>query len=472
MKKNLPFIFLIAATSFANSPLNTNGADHQIIFWTFNHQFEQAEKLIEEKISEKPNVPKYYFLKVVTESLKQLAESDQFNFEERFEYRRKKNLELIKYTEEVMERFDDIEMTPENKYYLANLYGYLGRMYALDRSFMSAFNNANKGKDLVRELVEEYPDLYDAYLLLGMFEYYADRLGGVTEFFAGLLGFSGDRTRGLEYLKIAQQKGQLTKPMAEFILGETYFTQEDNPFQAYGYFNLLIKKYPNNKDFYDFCVRILLTLDRLNEAEELINNDENNAVTGYSKSSFLIKTGEYKQAVSLLNGLIDKKDFKWGGAYNHAKLMRAISLLLIDESIPGIEKELDEEQLIIFNEIKNNLPATKKVYQFATRVGRLGIGVKMELPKIDDLPERGYLRSMYEFYTGVYYERYRDGTNAVKVFHNLAEDRSYFSNQSVEYLIHIYKSYKPTEEQLDKLEDIIDDLNEENLKFSFKDLRE
>lgn len=471
MKKILPFIFLIVTTSFANSPLNINGADHQIIFWTFNHQFEQAEKLIEEKISEKPNVPKYYFLKVVTESIKQLAESDRLNFEERFEYRHKKNLELIKYTEEVMEKFDDIEMTPENKYYLANLHGYLGRMYALDKSFMSAFNNANKGKDLVRELVEEYPDLYDAYLLLGMFEYYADRLGGVTEFFAGLLGFSGDRTRGLEYLKIAQQKGQLTKPMAEFILGETYFTQEDNPFQAYGYFNLLIKKYPNNKDFYDFCVRILLSLDRLNEAEELINNDKNNAVNGYTKSSFLIKTGEYKQAVSLLNELIDKKDFKWGGTYNLAKLLRAISSLLINEPIPGVEKELDKEQLIIYSEIKNNLPAAKKVYEFATKVGRLDTGVEMDIPQIDDLPERGYLRSMYEFYTGVYYERYRDGTNAVRVFQKVADDRNHFNKQSVEYLIHIYKSYKPTEEQLDKLKDIIDDLNEENLKFSFKDLK-
>lgn len=38
----------------------------------------------------------------------------------------------------------------------------------------------------------------------------------------------------------------------------------------------------------------------------------------------------------------------------------------------------------------------------------------MNLPQIDDLPESGYLRSMYEFYTGVYYERYRDGTNAVR----------------------------------------------------------
>jgi tetratricopeptide (TPR) repeat protein len=234
---------------------------------------------------------------------------------------------------------------------------------------------------------------------------------------------------------------------------------------------VLIKKYPNNKDFYDWCVRILLSLDRLNEAEELINNDKNNAVTGYSKSSFLIKIGEYKQAVSLLNELIDKKDFKWGGAYKHAKLMRAISSLLIDEPIPGVEKELDEAQLIIYSEIKNNLPAAKKVYEFATKVGRLNTGVKMEIPQIDDLPERGYLRSMYDFYTGVYYERYRDGTNAVRVFHNVAEDRSHFSSQSVEYLIQIYKSFKPTEEQLDELEDVIDDLEDEDLEFSFMDLR-
>lgn len=472
MLKRILLLSIITLPILAQSPLKITGIDHQIIFWAFNHQFNKAEELIEKEITEKPNNPKYYFIKIFTKSLKHLADSDQFNFEKRHEYRNQKNDELIEYTEGIMDKFDDIEMTVENKYFLANIYGYLGRMYGIQGSYMSAFSNASEGKDLLEELVEEYPELYDAYLLLGVFEYYADRLGGVVEFIAGILGFSGDRARGLEYLRLAQQKGELSKPMAEFILGETYYTQEDNPFDALWYFSILIKKYPNNKDFYDWCVRILLQLDRLNEAKELIENDTKNLVTGSTRSSFYFKNGEYEKTITLLNELIGKKDFKWRGAYNYAKLIRAVSSLLIDKSIRNVEKELDEEQLKFYNEIKNNLQAAKKVYSFATKVGLQEIGMKMEIPQINNLPENSYLISMYEFYTGVYYERYRDATNAIKYFTEVAKNGRYYKRESVEYLIHIYKSYKPTEQQLDELEDIIDNMDDEDLEFSFMDLRE
>jgi len=471
MLKRMILLAIFILPILAQSPIKVTGVDHQIILWAFNHQFEKAEELVDKKIAEDPNIPKYYFLNILTKSLKHLADSDQFNFEKRFDYRKQKNDELIEYTENIMENFDDIEMTPENKYFLANLYGYLGRMYGLQRSFMSAFSNASEGKDLLEELVEEYPDLYDGYLLLGVFEYYADRLGGVVEFIAGILGFSGDRTRGIEYLQIASQKGELTKPMAEFILGETYYTQEDNPFDALWYFNILVKKYPNNKDFYDWCTRILLQLDRLSEAQEMINNDKNSSVSGFTKSSFYFKNGEYEKANALLNELIEKKDFKWKGAYNYSKLMYTVSSLLIDKSVDSIEQGLDEDQLTIYNEVKSNLPAAKEVFNFAVNVGQLGVGIKMGIPQIQNLPEDGYLRSMYEFYAGVYFERYRDATNAIKYFVKTAKAQNYFNKESVEYLIHIYKSFKPTEQQLDELEDIIDNLDDDDLEFSFMDLR-
>lgn len=472
MLKQLLFLSIIFSPIFAQSPLDVDGVDHQIVFWAFNHQFEPAEKLTDEKIAENPAVQKYYFLKIVTASLKHLADSDKYNYEKRYEYRQQKNKELIAYTEEVIEKVEDAKTTPENKYYLANLHGYLGRMYGFERSYMSAFSNAKKGKDLLEELVEKYPDIYDAYLLLGMFEYYADRLGGVTEFIAGILGFSGDRTRGLEYMKLAQQKGELTRPFAEFILGETYFTQEDNPFEAYGYFNILIKKYPNNKDFYDWCVRILLQLNRLNDAEELIEKDDKNFVTGYTRSSFLIKNGEFGKAVPLLTDLIERKDFKWRGAYQHSKFLRAEASLLIDKPIENVEDELEPEQLRIYNELKNNLEAAKMVYDFVSTVGKLRSGVKIEIPELSSFPQNGFLQSMYDYYTGVYYYKLRDGTNAVKFFTKVAKSKKHFNKDAVEYLINIFKSFKPTERQLDELEDTIDDLDDDDLEFSFMDLRE
>ena len=97
--KNLFFLFVISSTViFAKSPITVSGHDHQIVFWAFNHQFEKADKLTAEKIAENPNIPKYYFLKIVTESLRHLADSDQYSYEKRYEYRKAKNEELIDYT--------------------------------------------------------------------------------------------------------------------------------------------------------------------------------------------------------------------------------------------------------------------------------------------------------------------------------------------------------------------------------------
>ncbi len=471
MLKKVVILFTFASSIvFANTPLNINGADHQIVFWSFNHQFEKALEMADEKISENPSVPKYYFLKIVALSLKHLADSDEYNFEQRYEYRKEKNLELIDYTESVLEKVEDVEMTPENKFYLANIYGYLGRMYGFEGSYMSAFSNAKEGKDLLEDLVEEYPELYDAYLLLGMFEYYADRLGGITEFVAAVLGFSGDRTTGIRYLQIAQEKGKLTKPFAEFILGETFSLQESNNFAAVSYFERLVKKYPNNKNFYEWYVRILLQLDRLSEAETLVNNDDKNHIGGFVKGTFYLRNGDYEKAYNVLNEAVETKSFKWGGAYRYSIFLRNVTALLLGKPLPTPKSELNEDQRNLFNEIENNLDAAKVVYKFAKEVGHLGIGVEMEIPKIESLPEDGYLRSMYEFYSGVYFYKYRDATRAILFFNNVADRRDHFKSEAAEYLIEIYRSVKPTQQQLSKLEDIIDELDDEDLEFSFMDI--
>lgn len=80
--ENLFYLLVISSSIiFAKSPIVVNGHDHQIVYWAFNHQFDKAEQLTTEKIAENPNIPKYYFLKIVTESLRHLADSDQFNYE-------------------------------------------------------------------------------------------------------------------------------------------------------------------------------------------------------------------------------------------------------------------------------------------------------------------------------------------------------------------------------------------------------
>lgn len=471
MKRLILLLTLILLSVSANTSLKINGYDHQIVYWTFDHQFDKSLEMIEQKINEDPQKPKYYFLKIFALSLKNLADADQFNFEKRYEYRNQKNEELIKYAESVVKKLKRVEMTTENKFYLANIYGYLGRMHTASRSFFAAFQNAKKGKTLIEELVKTDPELYDAYLLLGMFEYYTDRLSGLTRFILSVLGLSGNRETGLEYLKLAHLKGELTRPMAEISLGETYTAQESNHFEAVNYFNLLIKKYKNNASFYDWYVRLQLQLNRLKDAEESIINDPNNHVWGYTKANFYFKNGDYEKAVELLNHLIETKDFKWRSAFENSKYLRAAALLLIDKPSLEYEKELNEQQRKIYDELKNNLTAAKEIFSYASSIGRMDENINTNLSSIGTIPGNGYLRAMYEFYTGVYFFNLSDADRADKFLTNVAKNRNYFQKEAAEYLLYMYKHMVPTQQQLAQLEKIIKDLDNDNLRFSFMDLK-
>lgn len=467
MKNLLLFLLYISTTiDFAASPLTIKQVDHQIIYYGFNHQFAEADELIEREIASDPDVPKYYFLKIVYQSLKDLAGADNLDFEMRGEFKRKTNSELITYTESLLKKFENLSLTPENKFYMGNIYGYLGRMYGFERSYMSAFSYAKKGKNLLEELVEEYPDFYDAYLLLGMFEYYADRLGGITEFIAAILGFTGDRNTGIDYLKLAYEKGELTKPFAGFILAETYSLQESNNFDAAEYFETLSQNYPNNKSFNDWYLIILLRLDKLSEAQKFIAG-KGDMLGGFGKGFYYFKKGEYENARTLLKQLIDKKEFKWRFAYNYSKFLYVLSSLLLNKSAGTIEKELDDRFANVLNEFRKNLNAARVVMNFASSVGIVPEDELSDSNSINiDLPEKGIIRSMRDFYTGVLFFKRKDYTAAERTFLNIANRKEDYQTESVEYLIEIYKRIKAPKHKIELLEDIITDLDHEDLEFS------
>lgn len=108
----------------------------------------------------------------------------------------------------------------------------LGRFYGVNKSWMSAFSNGKNGKNILEEIIETDPNYTDAYLLLGMMYYYADRLSGVTKLITGVLGLSGDRKTGLEYLHKVDKYGVVTKWQATMILIELYSRLENNKFSA------------------------------------------------------------------------------------------------------------------------------------------------------------------------------------------------------------------------------------------------
>lgn len=105
-----------------------------------------------------------------------------------------------------------LEEHPNNKdarYFLGSSYGVLGAFFiTIDHSKGKAFKYGKKAYKYHRELVEEDPDYYDAYMSVGLYEYIVANLPWYIKWFAVIIGYRGSEERGFDYLSLAAEKGQ------------------------------------------------------------------------------------------------------------------------------------------------------------------------------------------------------------------------------------------------------------------------
>jgi tetratricopeptide (TPR) repeat protein len=227
----LVFIFAV--------PLQSQMVDKQIVDYLFNAQLEQADSLIEIQINKNPDHPKYYFLKT------------QFTFYKRYfagqPLERDSILQvIIDYAQKAVDFEDKVEETTENMFYLGSAYGFLSRAHTLKGEYWSGYWAARDCRGYLNEVLEEDPQFYDAYVGLGVLEYYTGRLTGFQSFLAWLGGMSGDRELGLEYFEKAAQNGKLLKNEAMFILATLYRFYENDFSQAAIYLSKLNENFPDN----------------------------------------------------------------------------------------------------------------------------------------------------------------------------------------------------------------------------------
>ena len=115
-------------------------------------------------------------------------------------------------------------------FFMGSAYGLQGRWYAVQRSWFKAYGRGKKARKFLKKCVETNPAVYDAYLGLGIFDYYAAALPGALGLTARLFA-GGDRARGMEYVKVARDKGRFFKLEARFFLIEIY-SRHEHDFKA------------------------------------------------------------------------------------------------------------------------------------------------------------------------------------------------------------------------------------------------
>ncbi len=136
--------------------------------------------------------------------------------------------------------------TPESLYYLGLTYGLLGIYHVVNRNYFRGYIYGRKGKNYLEKVVKLDSTYYDAYLGLGIFHYYVDLLPGIIKFFASILGFKGDRSRGMQEIKLTRDNGKFLRVEADFAHACIRYFLEGAKQEALQDFFRLYRIYPSN----------------------------------------------------------------------------------------------------------------------------------------------------------------------------------------------------------------------------------
>jgi len=100
---------------------------------------------------------------------------------------------------------------------LGGIYGLRARQAGQRHRWLKAYLNGRKAVSITRRALRIAPGLYDAYLGLGLYEYYAGMLPGVVKVLARLM-VSGNAETGLRYLALCRDKGDFNALAARLFL--------------------------------------------------------------------------------------------------------------------------------------------------------------------------------------------------------------------------------------------------------------
>lgn len=463
-------LFLISSFVYSNG--KPSSIDKQIIELSLNYQFDDAEKLLQE-LFKKSDELKNHYLYLNIELIKSIKAEESVPFKNKRSIKDSVNKVLIDYSENVIEKYEDKELSVYERFYLGSIYGMLGRFHGVSRSWYSAFSSAKSGRSILNEVIEEYPSLIDAYLVLGMMNYYSDRFGGLTKFFAGILGLSGDREKGLEYLRKVEKEGELCNWYALMTLAELYSRLENNKFQALNLLEKFHDKFPNNSHFTNWYSYEQVELYKLEEAGKTINGKSGDKVSDMVKGNYFHHIGNYQKSNSIYDTLLAEKGIIYPWVYEKSKFNQAVNYIMLGDmsSAKKISNKLNESYSEIINNYLNNPVLAIKLVEFRNNLlNDNTIAIEM-INRPPDFKGSKYFEAYFNYYLGIYYYKKHNLKTAESAFQLSKDlDPKNFNYSAINYLIIIYSEINANRNDVKNLISEIDDLDYEEFEFSARDL--
>src|SRR5467141_2103933 len=143
------------------------------------------------------------------------------------------------------------------------------RLYALRGENRNAARSGVRGREHLQRAKALDPDLADADLGLGLYNYYVDALSAsarILRFFMGIPG--GSKKEGIRQLQVAIEEGVLASPEARFHLAINLHNYDQQYERALEIIPPLVEKYPSNALFQLARGDLFAKLGRKEQARE------------------------------------------------------------------------------------------------------------------------------------------------------------------------------------------------------------
>lgn len=140
--------------------------------------------------------------------------------------------------------------TAEMHFYAGMAQAQAARMYSLRGENRAAAREGVHGREHLLRALTLDPQLYDANLGLGLYNYYVDTLSAIARvlrFFMGIPG--GSKEEGIGELRLAMEHGYLTSAEARFYLAINLHNYDQKYESALQIITPLVEKYPENPIF-------------------------------------------------------------------------------------------------------------------------------------------------------------------------------------------------------------------------------
>jgi outer membrane protein assembly factor BamD (BamD/ComL family) len=204
-----------------------------------------------------------------------------------------------------------------------------GMVYLQDKEWLDSYSKGKSAVAALEKSLEIDPANYDAYLGLGMFEYYCSKLTGAIKILAWLIGFSGNGEKGIEYVTKAMTHGKYAEDPAKVFLAYAYIQFEDRLDEGVELTKSLRARYPGNFAFIEYILRAARKLPPERAADGLMWIDTcvntpnwkdqviqflpfNLDIVDYDKANLYLAKGEYAAARSLLEPLSERGELSEG----------------------------------------------------------------------------------------------------------------------------------------------------------------